>query len=104
MSLYPDTDEERLDEMILEEFGTIKPAVLADMLEAVARRLRVEPECNHPQLYAYATIDVILPIEHNSAAEMTRVLDRISSVLLKTDLTNYRVRSGIEVNDVGKFL
>jgi len=58
-------------------------------------------ECNHEQLYAHVTIDVTLPVEHNSAAEMTRVLDRISSVLRKSDLDNYRVRSGIEVDEDG---
>ncbi len=58
-----------------------------------------EENCKHEQLYAHVTIKVVLPIKHNSAAEMTGVLNRIETVLGDTELSTYFVESGIEVDE-----
>ncbi len=96
-------DEEKLVDWILEEFGTLHPDELDKLVGAVAKRFLDDPPrraCDHGQLYAHATIDVVLPVTHNSATSMVRILDRIFTALVDTELSNYRVRSGIEVDEI----
>jgi hypothetical protein len=94
----PSESEAALTSMILENFGHRSPDALSALLESVARKLRIPKKCGHPQLYAHTTVDIPIPIEHNSALEMTRVLDRVATVLSRGGFETYKVRSGIKVN------
>lgn len=96
-----DDDVEKLVEMILEKFGTLHPDALDKLVGAVAKRFVDDSPrraCDHKQLYAHVTVDLVLPVEHNSASEMAAVGSRIYAALEGTELNNYRVRSGIEVS------
>ncbi len=91
--------EDRLVGNILQELGDLPLEQLATFLENAARKLRAPPKCTHPQLYGHVTFDVVIPVAHSSAASMTRLRERIHNVLEGTELTNYRVRSGIEIDE-----
>ncbi len=90
--LLDNNDKHDLVMMILQGFAECDD----DFKEFMAE---VKTSCDHGQLHAHATIDVVLPVTHNSAAEMTRVLSYIFTALAGTELSNYRVRSGIEVDE-----
>ncbi len=63
-----------------------------------------DENCEHEQLYAHVTIDAIIPIKYDSPIATRHALDNINKVLDGTELNNYRVRAGIEVNDDNNFL
>jgi hypothetical protein len=102
MSMLKSEDVRILTTLILEQFGSKSPEDLSALVKKVAERMQhpKASDCNHKQLYAHVTIDLVLPVEHNSAAEMTRLLDRIYAAFDKTELEHvYKVRSGIEVDE-----
>ncbi len=87
---------------ILEKLGDVPPEQLATFLENAARKLRTPQKCDHPQLYAHMIVDIAIPIEHNSAVEMTRALGRIEAVLANGGLQrHYKVHSPIEISESG---
>lgn len=97
-------DAEKLVDMILEEFGELHPDELDKLVGTVAKRFLDDPprrKCDHPQLYAHAVVNIVLPVAHNSAVEMTRLYDLISAVLEGTAMANYILRAGIEVDEDG---
>ena len=94
-----DDDKYKLTTLILEQFGNKSSEELAELVEGVARKLRIPAKCDHPQLYAHATVDIVVPIEHNSALEITGVLDRITAVLDRGSIPLHEVRSPIDVGE-----
>jgi len=58
-----------------------------------------EQSCEHGQLYAHMRVAVTVPIEHNSALEISRARDKVVKTLWDNGFNTFKIIGPIEVDE-----